>query len=340
VAGPGFEVLKKLSIEARPLTAVLREYLQMHEHYDLYCDCAQKLRFERMAYERFGGSNRDFADYTQRVMPLLAQTSAIERHATAMLRRQLEAMEQLAFGIRRPLREPICHTPVLPSTWPVLTISFAGDEAKGDGIGFTAVTVASTTNLAADDRAALKRLLSLEEARQTKLAEERGRSHLGSVASAIEKLSKSIANQQISLSAPSAPVDVRLVDIDSGLLARAIADAAEKPGPPEAAPPDATVNGQAAAEEASKRRPGRPTRKDDVYRVQLERWAAGTTADSCAEEARQIEKMLKARVKGGTQHGGASVPKQLSIENLIRRRYRRLQGVNNAINYLRGARPK
>ena len=79
--------------------------------------------------------------------------------------------------------------------------------------------------------------------------------------------------------------------------------------------------------------------KQTIFRLQLERWAAGQTAKSCAEEARQIEKALRLQFPRAPKAGEPSVPQWDSIENMIRYRYRRLQKTRNAINYLMGIRP-
>ena len=79
--------------------------------------------------------------------------------------------------------------------------------------------------------------------------------------------------------------------------------------------------------------------KRDIYRIQLERWAERLTAQSRAEEARQIEIALKEKLKGQPQGNGPSIPGWESIENLIRYRYRRLQKMRNGIKCLMGVSP-
>ena len=76
-----------------------------------------------------------------------------------------------------------------------------------------------------------------------------------------------------------------------------------------------------------------------IFKLQVERWAAGQTEKSRAEEAREIAAILNKQFPKKPEPGEPSVPKAGSIENMIRYRYRRLENTRNAINYLMGRRP-
>jgi hypothetical protein len=331
----GFEVLEKLLSESRPLTALLREHLQMHQYYNLYCDCGERLHFERTTFEQFGRTEVDLELFRRHTAPILAQMNTIESHAIDSLRSTLIEMDALGLGIRSPMREPICYSPILPSTWAVLKFTFAGDEVRSDGIKFTEARVASIKDLSPHDRKCLEAIMQSEEARQTKRAREADAPvNLGSLADVLEKLSVSISNQSVSVSVSPGPVDVRLVDVHPDLVQRATNADASKASQPKSEP-------VAPAKEESRdsRPPGRPSMKRIVYRVQLQRWAERLTAQSCAKEAREIEIALKEKLKGQPQGNRPSIPGWESIENIIRHRYRRLQKMRNGIKCLMGVSP-
>jgi hypothetical protein len=327
-------VLQKLFNKAKFLSLVLREYLEMNDYYELYYKCAERLRFERMTFDQFGRTAADFARYRRHTAPILEQANTIENQAIDALQSELMSMEQLALGIRYPLREPICYSLILPSTWAVLKFAFADDDATADGFKYTRVRVAPTTGLSPDDRKALQNLVLLEEARQTKRASQAAAASFVDVTEAIKDLKASINNQSVSVTVQAAPVDVRLVDVHPDLMKRAVGDTTEMDpkGMADAQGPNSR-NPEAVGR--SKRGPGRPTMKLQIFRIQLKRWATGVTAGSLAKEARQIQSVLKEQLKGLPQ-GDISIPAELSMQNIIRYRYRRLQNIGNTINYLRG----
>jgi len=333
----GHAILEKLFKETRPLSVDFREYLDWHELYDDYEKLGQKLHFERSTYERFGRTPQDKAEYFRQARPLAERMQEIERMVGIEFRAGFLRCEKVGFGIRIPVREPVRYSPILPATWPILRFGFGDDDVASDGISYCQVLVASAHNLSVNDRDALAaELKDWEWLRAKRASGEEAPQTAGALADAIDRLSKSVGNQTVSVSVQQGPVDVRLVDIHPELVKRATSAEAEQGRSRESTPGSQTG---CSATVPAKRHAGRPTLKAEIHRLQLERWAAGATADTVTEEARQIVAELdqRRRSKPGTDR--VAIPKVASMVNMIGKRYTRLQKTVTAINYLMGIRP-
>lgn len=80
---------------------------------------------------------------------------------------------------------------------------------------------------------------------------------------------------------------------------------------------------------ASKRTPGRPTRKTEILQLFKTRGTAGLIAPKLAEEARGIRQALCDLYKGGLQAGDPPIPSVDTIENIIRAPYKTLKHRRN-----------
>jgi hypothetical protein len=335
----GIAVLEVLLREAAPINVVFRQYLDDHELYEDYSELAERLHFERTIYERYGKTAANTAEYARHVRPVLERLKSIEQVVAREFRAKLMGIEQIGFGIRTPMREPVRYALILPSTWAVLQFAFADDDASSDGIKYVKVCVASTAKLSAADRRSLAAELKREEAARTsRTSRTEPAANAAGLAEAIDKLSASISSQPVFVSVRHDTVDVRLVDVHPDLMRRAAGEDNQPAAKTESSSTPSDQQGR-KGRPPRKNSAGRPTMKAQIYRLQLERWAASHTAGSCAEEARQIEKILSLRFPHAPNPGEPSVPQWESIENKIRHRYRRLQNTRNAIKYLMGIRP-
>jgi hypothetical protein len=72
--------------------------------------------------------------------------------------------------------------------------------------------------------------------------------------------------------------------------------------------------------------------KTKILELLASRWPDGTVpSHSLAEEARQIREELSARSPGPVQYGQAKIPKQASMENILREPYSALSKARHGI---------
>jgi hypothetical protein len=125
------------------------------------------------------------------------------------------------------------------------------------------------------------------------------------------------------------PLRAKIAELSAALRMPASESAPERgepvetPAPVEAPTSTSSANGSAldSLAKSKKRSAGRPTRKEEILKILMERHASGDIAGRVAAEAREIEKVLLERYKDGVQDGEPPVPKEKAIENLIRDRY-------------------
>jgi hypothetical protein len=288
----------------------------------------------------------------------LRSLTSLELKFDTEVLRDLRSGDLLAFGIRLPFKPSSRPEPIPQGLWYLMAFDMEKRTAEGGTWSFKEVRTISVRSMRPSDRheldlalGSIARRLEAEAAghddEPLAAPKEAARSDRGNerdepdyqspLLKAIEKLSASISSQPISISVTQDTVDVRLVDVSPDLLQRAANPKNEQrdEGAAEANVAQQEHKGRPQRKTAA----GRPTMKQTIFRLQLERWATSQTAKSCAEEARQIEKALKLQFPMAPQPGQPSVPQWDSIENMIRYRYRRLRKTRNAINYLMGIRP-
>jgi hypothetical protein len=86
--------------------------LDHHELYDDYSALGQELHFEQTTYERFGRTSADREEFARHARPLIERMKAIEDIAASDFRSWFLRLEQVGFGVRAPLSEPIRYVPI------------------------------------------------------------------------------------------------------------------------------------------------------------------------------------------------------------------------------------